>query len=91
MQMPEIFQFVLDRLNGAEPRPKSQYKGPGALRAEARLKAHRAKWDGVDLSGKVTRQQLRHEARIDEKAYLSMAKEDAMKRKRPGGAAAVRA
>lgn len=41
--------------------------GLGQVLAAARLKAHRAKWDGVDLSGVMTRQRRRASERANAK------------------------
>jgi hypothetical protein len=80
--LSEIFQLPRGFIGRTGP-------GPGVARAEARLVEHRKKFDGIDKTPNPTRQQQRHIMRWQAKVERSTMKNVAMRRKLPGGAAAV--
>ena len=70
--------------------PYVRQPGPGVARAAERLAAHRAQWDGVDMTPKMTRQRDRAYIRAAEKRERAARKREAMRDQHKGGAAAVR-
>ena len=91
MNNPNMLDVIWSRLMRSGKDSKlSKAATPAEKRAAARLRAHRAKWDDVDLSGEATRQRRRQEERLRRRQLVSIAKQEAMQRKVTGGSARVR-
>lgn len=91
MKKPRIISAAFQALMKliATKKPYIRQPGQGVARAEARLVEHRQKFAGIDMTHNATRQGQRAFDRQIAKMQRSARKLDAMKRKLPGGAAAV--